>query len=261
MPGPRRSLRLLTALALSALIAAGGVPGASSIGATSAAVGAGSASAPPRAASAVRSFAGTTRVVRAKPGLGAVGAARGDGGATTTADPAAPSIRPWISRPTPIVPNARPQFVSVAAATAQTSGGSAVGAATYRGRNRVWIPALGIERAITFFPCSSSAYPGDRVYRWGCAGDNNVYLFGHAHSVFKPLHDAYVRGRLARGMKVHYANNAGEVSTYAVAWWKVTTPDKGEFAYAAQDRPSLTLQTCVGSKSQYRLIVRLAKVG
>ena len=31
---------------------------------------------------------------------------------------------------------------------------------------------------------------------------NNVYLFGHAHSVFKPLHDAYVRGRLAKGMRV-----------------------------------------------------------
>ncbi len=37
------------------------------------------------------------------------------------------------------------------------------------------------------------------------------------------------------------------------------TPDKGEFAYASQSRPSMTLQTCVGAKSQYRLIVRLVK--
>jgi sortase (surface protein transpeptidase) len=88
-----------------------------------------------------------------------------------------------------------------------------------------------------------------------------VYLFGHAHSVFKPLHDAYVRGSLAKGMRVIYADGNGKVSTYAVSWWKVTTPDKGGFAYAAQSTPSLTLQTCVGAQSQYRLIVRLTKVG
>lgn len=132
---------------------------------------------------------------------------------------------------------------------------------SFTGRNKVWIPALGIRRSVSSFACSSTAYPGDRVYRWGCAGSNNIYLFGHAHSVFKPLHDAYVRGRLEKGMQVHYADANGRVSTYKVAWWKVTTPDKGEFAYASQSRPSMTLQTCVGAKSQYRLVVRLVKAG
>jgi hypothetical protein len=131
----------------------------------------------------------------------------------------------------------------------------------YRGRDRIWIPSLGIARSVSFFSCSSRAYPSDRVYRWGCAGRNNVYLFGHAGSVFKPLHDAYVRHRLRTGMRVVYADANGRVSTYAVRWWKVTTPDRGRFAYAAQSKPSLTLQTCVGSRSQYRLIVRLTKVG
>jgi sortase (surface protein transpeptidase) len=74
------------------------------------------------------------------------------------------------------------------------------------------------------------------------------------------LHDAYVRGRLRKGMKVIYANGAGQVSTYAVSWWRLTTPDKGAWAYAAQSRPSLTLQTCVGANNKYRLIVRLRKV-
>jgi sortase (surface protein transpeptidase) len=134
-------------------------------------------------------------------------------------------------------------------------------AASLRGRNHVWIPALGVDRSVSFFSCSSSAYPGDRVYRWGCAGGNNVYLFGHAHSVFKSLHDAYVRGNLRKGMKVYYADARGRVSTYSIRWWKVTTPDRGEFAYASQSRPSLTLQTCVGKRSQYRLIVRLVKTG
>jgi hypothetical protein len=178
---------------------------------------------------------------------------------STAEEPARPALAPqvtgWIDRGPADVPTSRSASVSRFEAT--TGGGSGV----YAGRNRVWIPALGINRSVSFFSCTSSAYPGDVVYRWGCAGSNNVYLFGHAHSVFKPLHDAYVRGSLKKGMQVIYADGAGKVSTYAVSWWRVTTPDKGEFAYAAQGTPSLTLQTCVGAQSQYRLIVRLTKVG
>jgi Sortase domain len=172
----------------------------------------------------------------------------------------APAVRvAWVTRAAPDVPAPKPKSVSKASLASGGGGGSSP--SSYRGRNHVWIPALGINRSVSFFSCSSTAYPGDRVYRWGCAGRNNVYLFGHAHSVFRPLHDAYVRGRLSKGMKVIYADGNGRVTTYAVAWWKITTPDKGGFAYAGQSRPSLTLQTCVGSRSQYRLIVRLLKVG
>jgi sortase (surface protein transpeptidase) len=163
----------------------------------------------------------------------------------------------WVTRATPEVGQPKPKAVSTAGST---SGGSSSSPSSFKGRNHLWIPALGINRSVSFFSCSSSAYPGNRVYRWGCAGSNNVYLFGHAYSVFKPLHDAYVRGRLSKGMKVMYADGSGKVSTYAVSWWKLTTPDKGAWAYAAQSRPSLTLQTCVGANSQYRLIVRLLKV-
>lgn len=173
---------------------------------------------------------------------------------TVGAAASTPDGTAWVSRAETDTPAPR------ARAVAADTGGSA-DVAGFSGRNRVWIPALGIRRSVATFACSSNAYPGDRVYRWGCAGRNNIYLFGHAYSVFKPLHDAYVRGRLAKGMKVHYANGSGTVSTYSVVWWKVTTPDKGEFAYAAQSRPSMTLQTCVGAKSQYRLIVRLVKTG
>lgn len=164
----------------------------------------------------------------------------------------------WVARAAPEVAQPKPKAVSKAGSTAGGSSNSSQ--SSFKGRNHLWIPALGINRSVSFFSCTSSAYPGNRVYRWGCAGSNNVYLFGHAYSVFKPLHDAYVRGRLAKGMKVMYADGSGKVSTYAVSWWKLTTPDKGGFAYAAQSRPSLTLQTCVGANSQYRLIVRLLKV-
>src|SRR5213593_3041670 len=144
-----------------------------------------------------------------------------------------------------------PRPVGVAkAAKSGTAGSGTTSAASYKGRNHVWIPALGISRSVSFYSCSSSYYPGNRVYRWGCAGSNNVYLFGHAHSVFRALHDAYVRGRLYKGLKVYYANGAGKVATYAVSWWKLTTADKGAWAYAGQSTPSLTLQTCVGSQSQ-----------
>ena len=164
----------------------------------------------------------------------------------------------WVTRATPEVAQPKPKAVSTAGSTAGGSRSSSP--SSFKGRNHLWIPALGINRSVSFFSCSSSAYPGNRVYRWGCAGSNNVYLFGHAYSVFKPLHDAYVRGRLSKGMKVMYADGSGKVSTYAVSWWKLTTPDKGAWAYAGQSRPSLTLQTCVGANSQYRLIVRLLKV-
>jgi sortase (surface protein transpeptidase) len=165
----------------------------------------------------------------------------------------------WIARPRPAVPQPKAAVVATKRPAKPTR--TATASTSFRGSNHLWIPSLGISRSTTFYSCSSSAYPGNRVYRWGCAGSNNVYLFGHAYSVFKPLHDAYVRGRLRTGMKAYYADASGRVRTYSVSWWKLTTPDKGDWAYASLARPSLTLQTCVGANSQYRLIVRLTRVG
>jgi len=134
-------------------------------------------------------------------------------------------------------------------------------AATFRGRNHVWIPALRISAGIQSFPCSRSRPPDAGVYRWGCAGRNNVYLLAHAWSTFKPLHDAYVAGRLRAGMKVWYGDGSGRVHEYSVAWWRVVAPTTAaSWAWAAQTRPSMTLQTCVGANSQYRLMVRLFQV-
>lgn len=130
-------------------------------------------------------------------------------------------------------------------------------AAVYAGRNHVWIPSLGVSRAVETFACTRSSPPANRVYRWGCAGTNNVYLFGHAWGVMKPLHDAYVQGRLHAGMTVLYADDAGRVRTYRVTEYRVVTPDQASWAIAAQPVPSMTLQTCIGAKSDRRLLVRL----
>jgi len=256
MPILSRPARSLLALALVVNLVAAGAPsaalGGQPTGATTPARVAGPA--PDREPAAARVVAVPVSDYDRGPSLrhGLV-AVRPAGAAVSAAAQAASSA--WTSRPTTDVPQPKARSVS---ATESTSGASA---SSFKGRNHVWIPALGVNRSVSFFSCSSNAYPGDRVYRWGCAGGNNVYLFGHAHSVFRSLHDAYVRGRLSKGMKVYYADANGKVATYAVAWWKVTTPDKGAWAYAAQSRPSLTLQTCVGANSQYRLIVRLHKVG
>jgi hypothetical protein len=147
-------------------------------------------------------------------------------------------------------------------AVAKSSQAKAPAEPAYRGRNHVWIPTLGINRSISSFACTRSRPPDNYIYRWGCAGTNNVYLLGHAYSVFKPLHDAYVGGRLKKGMKVFYADRSGRVRTYAVIWWKVTAPTtSASWAWAAQSRPSMTLQTCLGAHSEYRLMVRLVAVG
>jgi hypothetical protein len=242
MPTARRPARSLLALALVANLLAVSAPPAAFGGQR--AVDAGPATSP------------ASRLAIPADSADRVAAARTRVAVTTPDRPRAVAIpRDWTARPRPPVPAPKPTTVSRDTAT----GGSTKGSA-FKGRNHVWIPALGIDRSVSGYACSSSYYPGNRVYRWGCAGGNNVYLFGHAHSVFKPLHDAYVRGRLRKGMRVFYAGANGKVTTYAVSWWRLTTPENGAWAYAGQSRPSMTLQTCVGARSQYRLIVRLAKI-
>lgn len=204
--------------------------------------------------------------------------------ATPVADPAPePSSRTWLAVPhgsfrpaedSSDAPTAtepvRPDVVASPSAraggrTAVTNRAQAATAAprgtAFHGRNHVWIPTLGIDRSVAWFPCDRARAPDNLVYRWGCAGTNNVYLLGHAWGVFKPLHDAYVAGRLRKGMDVYYADARGAVRRYRVRWWRVTAPTtSASWAWAAQSVPSMTLQTCVGKDSAYRLMVRLVEV-
>ena len=150
--------------------------------------------------------------------------------------------------------------VTVSAPTKSSGGAASTATAVYRGKNHVWIPSLGINRDIVWFPCSRTKPPGHQIYSWGCAGKNNVYLFGHAASVMKPLYNAYYSKRLKVGMKVVYADGNGKVRTYKVTTWKVVLPANSAWAIAAQSRPSMTLQTCVGANSSHRLVVRLVAV-
>jgi sortase family protein len=147
------------------------------------------------------------------------------------------------------------------AATSASTATSRKGGSGYHGVNHVWIPSLGVNKVVQSFPCSRSRPPDAGVYRWGCAGRNNVYLLGHAWSTFKPLHDAYVGGRLRAGMRVIYADGSGRVHTYSVSWWRVVAPTTAaKWAWAPLSVPGMTLQTCVGANSAYRLMVRLVRI-
>lgn len=131
---------------------------------------------------------------------------------------------------------------------------------TYSGRNHVWIPSLGISRPVVPFECTRKREPDNYMYRWGCAGRNNVYLLAHAWGVFKPLHDAYERGQLRVGMLAIYADGSGRIRAYEVTEWRVVDPVDSHWAIASQPVPSMTLQTCVGPRGVLRLNVRLVEV-
>jgi hypothetical protein len=129
----------------------------------------------------------------------------------------------------------------------------------YHGTNNVWMPTLGINKPVYLFPCSRSQSPDNLVYRWGCAGMNNVYLLGHAYGVFKALHDAYYNGRLRVGMPVVYADGNGRTHLYRVTTWRVLNPADPLWAMSSQPVPSMSLQTCVGTDGTLRLVVRLVQ--
>jgi hypothetical protein len=135
------------------------------------------------------------------------------------------------------------------------------GASGYSGRNRMWYPALGMTYSVSWFPCSRARAPDNFVYRWGCAGSNNVYLMGHAWGRFSPLYRAYYGGRLARGQLLVYADNSGRIHRFRLSWWRTYPPlTSASWAWAGQSRSSATLQTCVGANSSLRLFVRFVEV-
>ncbi len=171
-------------------------------------------------------------------------------------------VKAKASRPkSPAKAKATPTTRPAKATPAKTSTKQGTRAVSFAGTNHVWIPELGINRSVRSFPCDRQRPPDNAMYRWGCAGANNVYLMGHAYSVMNGLHDAYVAGRLHAGMKAYYAGANGKVHVYAVKWWKITRPTTdAAWAWAGQGVPSMTLQTCVGKNSEYRLMVRLLEV-
>jgi hypothetical protein len=161
----------------------------------------------------------------------------------------------------PAAPPVAPRPVAGARTDPAVKVGPEGDARAFTGRNHFWIPTLGMSTKIVAFPCPRKRPPDNYMYRWGCAERNNVYILGHAYSVMKPLYNAYMSGRLHVGMVAVYADGTGRIRSYRVTEWRVVDPAEGVWwAIAAQPVPSMTLQTCVGAQSQWRLNVRLVAI-
>jgi Sortase domain len=123
-------------------------------------------------------------------------------------------------------------------------------------------PAIGLSRAVYRWGCRGGTLP-NLVVRWDCAGRNNTYLLGHAWGVFAPLADARRHGRLRTGQAAYLTDTAGNSRRYELSWirivpstyvWHGYSGDR--WAWNATYRRAITLQTCWGANSAYRLIVR-----
>jgi hypothetical protein len=172
----------------------------------------------------------------------------------------APLVHAVLAAPAPAKPHAKAPPKPAAPKPAKSQPAPTQHKTVYRGTNHFWIPSLGMSYGVYWYACGRTSNPLNQIYRWGCAGRNNVYLLGHAWGVMKPLHDLYVRGGLHRGMIAVYADANGRVRKYAVTEWRVVRPTEIAWQIASQPVPSMTLQTCIGKYSQYRLNVRLVAV-
>ena len=173
-----------------------------------------------------------------------------------------PSRVAWVTPSrSPSFPQPKPKSLSKAElAAGGGSGGSSP--SSFKGRNHVWIPALGINRSVSFFSCSSSRLPrqprlplGLRRLEQRLPVRPCPQRVQAAPRRLRPRpavegHEGLLRRRQRQGQHVRRVVVEGHHARQGRAG---PTP--------ASPRPSLTLQTCVGARSQYRLIVRLLKVG
>jgi hypothetical protein len=165
---------------------------------------------------------------------------------TAAPKPHATVVKPKsVSRPTTVT---KPKTVSKPTTVA------------YHGTYHLWIPALGLSHQIYDWGCNGGLIP-NRVEYWGCPPKSNLYLLGHAWGVFQPVHDGYHSGALHVGLTAWYADKAGVTHRYKVSWIRhVANSDYdtwSRWAMAATSNKVITLQTCDGATSAYRILVRL----
>jgi hypothetical protein len=124
--------------------------------------------------------------------------------------------------------------------------------------NRLTIPVLGLDGNIGTTSCGGLIPNG--IWLWPCAGQNNLYMLGHAWGSFAPIHNGYHAGLLKVGLVALYTDGAGVVHEYRLIWVQdlpVATWGEGT-SWAATPGPVITLQTCDGAGDAYRIIVRFA---
>ncbi len=155
-------------------------------------------------------------------------------------------------------PKAQP--AKAAQAVAKPAAKVAKPAPVLAGTNHFWFPALGISNKVHEFNCAGPDTIPSGIWHFGCNGPRNIYLMAHGWSDFKAVRVAYHNGALSKGMTAYYAGPDGTVQRYKVAWVRHVPVDEFNASYwewAINDVPAVTLQTCDGAHSEYRIIVRL----
>lgn len=135
------------------------------------------------------------------------------------------------------------------------------------GAKHFWYPALGIAASWTWYGCGHRwGVLGGGVFRWGCSPSSNIYILSHAWSTFAAIRHGYHSGAMQVGQTVFYSGSDGQVTRWTVKWIKHVTDayleaTHDEWATEPSPTPIMTLQTCDGRQSQYRIIVRLVPAG
>jgi len=131
------------------------------------------------------------------------------------------------------------------------------------GSDHFWYPALGIAASWSWYGCGHHwGVLGGGVYRWGCSPTSNIYILSHAWSTFAAVRHGYHSGAMHVGQTVWYSGPDGKVTQWTVKWIRHVTDayleaTHDEWATEPSPTPIMTLQTCDGRQSQYRIIVRL----
>ena len=173
-----------------------------------------------------------------------------------TATPPSVTAAPTASPTIQVTPPADPTATAAPATPAATRREATAPRTTVTLRNRLIIPALGMNDWVSRTGCNNAIPNG--VFYWPCAGRNNFYLVGHAWGVFRPVHDGYHRGTLKPGMALTYVDGNGVRHAYRLSWVEdlpLATFGKGA-VWASTSGPVITLQTCDGANDAYRIIVR-----
>jgi len=122
------------------------------------------------------------------------------------------------------------------------------------------VPALGISRDVYEWGCRTGTLP-NQVYHWACAGQGNIFLLGHAASVFKPIYEARRHGTLTLGMRLYWTSKTGVRSSFrltriAVVRLSNIYSASHYWIFNGASPAVVTLVTCYGYHDSKRIVAR-----
>lgn len=127
------------------------------------------------------------------------------------------------------------------------------------------VSGIGLTASVYAWGCGGEVVP-NLALRWGCQKSNNQFIVGHAYGVFHPYYLAYARHLLRPGLIAYFTDTAGHRTRYRLAWVRLVTKTYvwhgltgSQWAWNNTPSAALTLQTCWGSTSKYRIVTRFVR--